>query len=285
MPAGPRARAVVGRARAAVGAVGRGGAGQAELRTAEELCLEALARDVDAVELDRPRACVHADKFRRDLFWLMCGLRPQRPGITLLVHSPDRRSGDRGMGEARARRGRRARLARQRAHLERRSAGLEASVGPRRAIDRGAHGSGAVAPAALVRVAGSGAETLLGLEAGLHKFVGLARRAVPRLGRSDRAEDRLHRLRVGCAAGPADAAQPRAVSRCARSPSAPIASRCSATRSCRRGASCRSDSPRPRARACSSASSIRATSAGTTATRSGSTRARSHSSPRPEAVK
>ncbi len=147
-------------------------AGQGELRTAEELCLEALARDVDAVDLI-DNAVVQRNKFRRDLFWLMCGLRPQRPGITLLVHSPD--SGQataawvRLVLDAAAEHGWRGNV-----HIWNDDApGWKHPWGQPR--DRSwAHGSGAVAPAALVRVAGSGAETLLGLEAGLHKFVGLA---------------------------------------------------------------------------------------------------------------
>jgi hypothetical protein len=147
-------------------------AGQAELRTAEELCLDALARDVDAVELI-DNAVITRDRFRRDLFWLMCGLRPQRPGITLLAHSPDAGQATaawvRLVLDAAAEHGWRGHV-----HIWNDQApGWKHSWGPPR--DRSwAHGSGTVAPAALVRVAGAGAETLLGLEAGLHKFVGLA---------------------------------------------------------------------------------------------------------------
>ena len=146
--------------------------GQAELRTAEELCLDALARDVDAVELI-DNAVLTRDKFRRDLFWLMCGLRPQRPGITLLAHSPDAGQATaawvRLVLDAAAAHGWRGHV-----HIWNDQAlGWKHAWGPPR--DRSwAHGSGTVAPAALVRVAGPGAETLLGLEAGLHKFVGLA---------------------------------------------------------------------------------------------------------------
>src|SRR5690349_21142820 len=42
---------------------------QGELRTAEELCLEALARDIDAVDLI-DAAIAQRHKFRRDLFRL-----------------------------------------------------------------------------------------------------------------------------------------------------------------------------------------------------------------------
>jgi hypothetical protein len=143
-------------------------AGQAELRASEELCLEALARDVDAVDLI-DAAVAARDKFRRDLFWLMTALRPQRPGITLLVHSPD-------SGQAVAAWVRLvldcAAEHNWRGHVHRFG---EHAPGWGPPHDRAwAKGGGAVAPAALVRVAGAGAETLLGLEAGLHKFVGLA---------------------------------------------------------------------------------------------------------------
>ncbi|HEY1811641.1 MAG TPA: AAA family ATPase [Kofleriaceae bacterium] len=147
-------------------------AGQAELRTAEELCLEALARDVDAVELI-DNAVRARDKFRADLFWLMCGLRPQRAGITLLVHSPDASQATaawvRLALDASAAHGWRGNV-----HVWNDTApGWKHAWGPPR--DRSwAHGSGVVVAAALVRVAGAGAESLLGLEAGLHKFVGLA---------------------------------------------------------------------------------------------------------------
>jgi ATP-dependent Clp protease ATP-binding subunit ClpC len=65
-------------------------AAQGELRTAEELCLEALARDIDAIDLI-DGAMLARQKFRRDLFWLITATRPIRPGATLLVHSPDAR--------------------------------------------------------------------------------------------------------------------------------------------------------------------------------------------------
>src|SRR5439155_22318400 len=64
---------------------------QGELRTGEELCLEALARDVDAVDLI-DAAVGRRHQFRRELFFLLTALRPQRPGVTLLVHSPDARA-------------------------------------------------------------------------------------------------------------------------------------------------------------------------------------------------
>ncbi|HEX4452449.1 MAG TPA: AAA family ATPase [Kofleriaceae bacterium] len=150
---------------------GAAAAGQAELRASEELCLEALARDVDAVDLI-DAAVAARDKFRRDLFWLMTALRPQRPGITLLVHSPD-------SGQAVAAWVRLvldcAAEHNWRGHVHRfgeQAPNWSHAWGPPH--DRAwAKGSGVVVPAALVRVAGNGAETLLALEAGLHKFSGL----------------------------------------------------------------------------------------------------------------
>jgi ATP-dependent Clp protease ATP-binding subunit ClpC len=64
---------------------------QAELRTAEELCLEALARDIDALDLI-DGAIAARDQFRRDLFWLLVALQPAQPGAMLLVHTPDARA-------------------------------------------------------------------------------------------------------------------------------------------------------------------------------------------------
>src|SRR5262249_33436268 len=64
---------------------------QAELYTAEELCLEALARDIDAIDLI-DAAIAQRQKFRRDLFWLVTAQQPIRPGATMLVHSPDARA-------------------------------------------------------------------------------------------------------------------------------------------------------------------------------------------------
>jgi ATP-dependent Clp protease ATP-binding subunit ClpC len=65
--------------------------GQGDLRTAEELCLDALARDIDAVDLI-DGAIGQRERFRRDLFWLLTALRPLAPGITLLAHTPDARA-------------------------------------------------------------------------------------------------------------------------------------------------------------------------------------------------
>jgi ATP-dependent Clp protease ATP-binding subunit ClpC len=141
---------------------------QGELRAAEELCLEALARDIDAIDMI-DAAIVQRQHFRRDLFWLVTALRPSRPGATLLVHTPDARAalvawlqlaagaathhgwrtmvhvwGDRGWGAPH-----------DRTWVEK----LEPGHAP---------------AAALVRVAGTGADVLLALEAGLQRFHGLA---------------------------------------------------------------------------------------------------------------
>jgi len=148
---------------------------QGELRTAEELCLEALARDVDAIDLIEG-AVLQRHKFRSELFWLLTGLRPQRPGITLMAHSPDAKpaltawtklvaaaAGELGM--------------RINVHLygEQQPGWTHGPWGPPH--DRAwAENSLASAGAStvLVRIAGPGAESLFGLEVGLHKFVGLA---------------------------------------------------------------------------------------------------------------
>ena len=149
-------------------------AAQGELRTAEELCLEALAKDIDAVDLI-DGAIAQRHKFRRDLFWLLVGLRPQRPGITLLVHSPDARAAvtawTRLVLHAAAHLGYRASV---HVHGEQ-GAGWPHHWGPphdRFWADERMSSVGV--NAALVRIAGSGADLLFGLEAGLHKFVGLA---------------------------------------------------------------------------------------------------------------
>ncbi|HET9989338.1 MAG TPA: hypothetical protein VFQ65_12495, partial [Kofleriaceae bacterium] len=133
-----------------------------------------LAKDIDAVDLI-DGAIAQRHKFRRDLFWLLVGLRPQRPGVTLLVHSPDARAAvtawTRLVLHAAAHLGYRASV-----HVH----GEEAPAwkhhwGPPHdrfwADDRMASVG---ASAALVRIAGTGSDLLFGLEAGLHKFVGLA---------------------------------------------------------------------------------------------------------------
>ncbi|MFT3699196.1 MAG: AAA family ATPase [Kofleriaceae bacterium] len=149
-------------------------AAQGELRVAEELCLEALAKDIDAVDLI-DNAIAQRHKFRRDLFWLLCGLRPQRPGITLLVHSPDSRvavtAWTKIVMTAAAHHGWRATV-----HIYgEEQPGWKHAWGPPHdrfwADDRMAS---TAATCALVRIAGTGSEHLFGLEAGLQRFVGLA---------------------------------------------------------------------------------------------------------------
>ncbi|HEY5923016.1 MAG TPA: hypothetical protein VIV11_15155, partial [Kofleriaceae bacterium] len=147
---------------------------QGELRTAEELCLEALARDIDAVDLI-DAAVLQRYKFRRDLFWLVTALRPQKPGITLMVHTPDHRAAVAAWLElvlaAAAHRGWRAAF-----HLWGDTGpGWDKPWGPPR--DRAwaeEHLKSRAPNAALVRISGAGADVLFGLEAGLQRFSGLA---------------------------------------------------------------------------------------------------------------
>jgi ATP-dependent Clp protease ATP-binding subunit ClpC len=147
---------------------------QGELRAAEELCLEALARDVDAVDLI-DAAVLQREQFRRDLFFLLTALRPQRPGATLMVHSPDARAAVvtwvRLVAHAASALGWHANV-----HIFGEQApGWHHAWGPphdRAWID---DELSRVAPqAALVRIAGTGADVLFALERGLHKFIGLA---------------------------------------------------------------------------------------------------------------
>ncbi|HEV7558473.1 MAG TPA: AAA family ATPase, partial [Kofleriaceae bacterium] len=146
-------------------------AAQAELRTAEELCLEALARDIDAVDLI-DAAIAQRERFRRDLFWLVTALRPVRPGATLLVHTPDAKPAVRAwvtlVLDAAARRGWRGSV-----HIwGERTPTWNHPWGPPH--DLAWARDELSSTAALVRVAGSGADLLLGLDMGLHRFHGLA---------------------------------------------------------------------------------------------------------------
>jgi len=154
-------------------------AAQGELRTAEELCLEALAKDIDAVDLI-DGAINQRHKFRRDLFWLLVGLRPQRPGITLLVHSPDARAAvtawTRLVLHAAANHGWRASVhIHQSAGHGEEGPGWKHHWGPPHDRFWADERMSSVGPAAaLVRISGTGSDLLFGLEGGLHKFVGLA---------------------------------------------------------------------------------------------------------------
>jgi len=134
---------------------------QADLRTAEELCLEALARDIDAVDLIEG-AVLQRQRFRRDLFWLVLATRPQRPGVTLLVHSPDARAAVTAWVELVF------------AAAEARNWRATLHVWGERGWREPSSIKSVSPTSALVRVAGTGADLLLGLEVGLHKFIGLA---------------------------------------------------------------------------------------------------------------
>jgi hypothetical protein len=144
---------------------------QGELRAAEELCLEALARDIDAVDLiDGAVALRH--RFRRELFFLITGLRPQRAGVTLLVHSPDARAAVVAwvklvLGAA-SHHGWRASV-----HVfGEQASGWRHPWGPPHELAWvDAH---LTQTAALVRIAGTGSDVLFQLEAGLQRFTGLA---------------------------------------------------------------------------------------------------------------
>ncbi len=149
-------------------------AGQAELRAAEELCLEALAKDLDAIELI-DAAIDTRKRFHRELFWLLTALRPQTPGIILLVHSPDARPAvvawTKLMLEV-------AEHHRWGAHVH-----LWGETAPNWGHAWGPpherpwvleHLAERAPQALLLRAFGVGADLLLGLESGLHRFNGLA---------------------------------------------------------------------------------------------------------------
>jgi len=153
---------------------------QVELRTAEELCLEALARDIDAIDLI-DGAIAAREKFRRDLFWLLVAMRPIQKGATLLVHTPDARPAVAAW----------ARMILDSArhhdwlasiHLWNEHApGWKPSQlpgggwGPPHDLEWLDDNIRSRMPvAALVRVVGAGADLLYGLEGGLHRFYGVA---------------------------------------------------------------------------------------------------------------
>jgi ATP-dependent Clp protease ATP-binding subunit ClpC len=149
--------------------------GRADLRVAEELCLEALARDIDAVELI-DTAVAQRQQFRRHWFWLRTALKPIRPGATLLVHSPDARMAVTAYVKMLA--------AAAHAHgwpirihfHNEKPAGWKWHWGP--AKDREwieeSFTPNRAQTAVLVRIAGQGADLLFGLEQGLHRIHGVA---------------------------------------------------------------------------------------------------------------
>ncbi|HEY4240720.1 MAG TPA: AAA family ATPase [Kofleriaceae bacterium] len=134
-----------------------------ELHTAEELCLEALARDVDAVELI-DAAIAQRQRFRRALFWLLTANLGSAAGATLLVHSPDHRAAAHEWLQfavaAAAKRGWRTRL---------RTWAFDRWGDPISVEEFAKRGE----TAALLHVHGTGADLLFGLEHGLHRFQGL----------------------------------------------------------------------------------------------------------------
>jgi ATP-dependent Clp protease ATP-binding subunit ClpC len=155
-------------------------AAQAELRTAEELCLEALAKDIDAVDLI-DGAINAREKFRRDLFWLLVALRPVHKGAAMIVHSPDARPAVVAWS--------RLVLESAKAHdwfasihlWNEKAPGWKPSQlpgggwGPPHDLEWfESHMKGHMPVAALLRVVGTGADLLYGLEGGLHRFHGIA---------------------------------------------------------------------------------------------------------------
>jgi ATP-dependent Clp protease ATP-binding subunit ClpC len=149
-------------------------AAQAELRTAEELCLEALARDIDAVDLI-DGAIAQRQRFRRDLFWLLVGLRPPQPGALLLAHTPDARAAvtvwTRLVLAAAQHHGWRGSV-----HIFGEQApGWHHAWGPPHDLAWAeTHLDRQPQAAVLVRISGTGGERLFELEGGLHRFIGLA---------------------------------------------------------------------------------------------------------------
>jgi len=149
--------------------------GRADLRVAEELCLEALARDIDAVDLI-DGAVLQRQQFRRDLFWLRTALKPIRPGATLLVHSPDARMAVTAYVKMLAQAARAHGWAIWMHFHNEKPAGWKWHWGPPRdrAWIEDDFTPNRAQTAVLVRVAGAGADLLLGLEEGLHRMHGVA---------------------------------------------------------------------------------------------------------------
>lgn len=148
-----------------------------ELHAAEDLCLEALARDIDAMDLV-DSAIGRRAAFRSTLFWLLVALRHHSDGAFLLVHSPDARPAVTAWAHmvvtACVHEGWTPTV-----HLwgETAKSWFDGRVmwGPPHDANWVARELAAVnPPSLLLRVAGRGANLLLGLEGGLQRFHGLA---------------------------------------------------------------------------------------------------------------
>ncbi len=150
--------------------------GQGELRTAEELCLEALAHDIDAIDLI-DGAIVQRQKFRRDLFGVMVALRLQKPGATLLAHTPNSRPAlVAWVAMVLAAAAHEGWVATAHVYGEV-QAGWQGTAagggwGPPHDLGWVSEHLADRAAAVLVRIAGKGADLLFGLEEGLHAFHG-----------------------------------------------------------------------------------------------------------------
>jgi len=152
-----------------------------ELRATEELVLHALAAGEDADDIAETAGDTRA-RFRRAYFWLLVSRLEKRDAIALVAHGPDHAAGlvawTRAILDACEQRGWNV------------TAHLRPSEGGGDPIRTGASWGGSRTPAQLrdrfearaddtrsilLRVRGNGCALLLGLEAGLHRFHGIAR--------------------------------------------------------------------------------------------------------------
>jgi ATP-dependent Clp protease ATP-binding subunit ClpC len=152
-----------------------------ELRAAEELVLHALAAGEDADDLARAASALR-DRFRAAYFWLLVARQDKRDAVALVAHGPDHAAGlvawTRAILDVCERHGWSVS-----AHLRPQEQGGEpyrpgASWGPPRApaaLRERLEARPDDTRSILLRVRGPGAALLLGLERGLHRFVGFAR--------------------------------------------------------------------------------------------------------------